>query len=366
MNAPEHIGAFMAIDRRSALGLSAGGAAGALLPSPARATPQPLGSLGLDITHFGVSPGAAEDQTAALQRAIDASAEARVPLWLPAGNYVAADLMLPSGAQLYGVRGATRIVLGHGASIMASLRADRVTLQNVIFDGRRAFLPKGRGLITLKETRGCRVLDCLVQESGGDGIALIGVEGEIAHTTVIGAEGSAMRAIDARGLLVAHNTIAHCAQDGIVVERSTSGYDGTQILANRIEKIAVAGAAGEHGNGIVVRGCANVIVADNQIRECAGSAVHAANAAELQVRGNSISRCGGVAINASMNIDGVVIASNTINSAAGGISLAAGDQRARLAAVQGNLMRNLRGSGVAGAATDATIAGNVIERIGGH
>jgi uncharacterized secreted repeat protein (TIGR03808 family) len=357
----------MAIDRRSALGLSAGGAAGALLPAPARATPQPLGSLGLDVTSFDVTPGVPDDQTAALQRAIDASAEARVPLWLPAGTYIAADLMLPSGAQLYGVRGATRFVLGHGASIAASLRADRVTLQNLIFDGRRQFLPKSRGLITLKETRGCRVLDCFVQESGGDGIVLIGAEGEIAHNTVIGAEASAIRAIDARGLVIAYNTVVHCAEDGIVVERTAGSHDGTQILANRIEKIAAAGAAAEHGNGIVVHGGANVIVADNQIRECTGSAVRATSAADLHVRGNCISRCGGVAINAESGVEGVVIAGNIINGAAGGIALGAGSERARLAVVQGNLLRNLRGRGVApAAAADQAITGNVIEGARSH
>src|SRR5687768_7159430 len=107
---------WMAIDRRSLLGLSAAGAGSTLLPSPSRATPMPLGSLGLDVTHFGVNPGSADDQSNALQRAIDASAAARVPLWLPAGNYIAGDLVLPSGAQLYGIRGATRFMLGYGAS----------------------------------------------------------------------------------------------------------------------------------------------------------------------------------------------------------------------------------------------------------
>jgi hypothetical protein len=62
----------MAIDRRSVLGLSAGSAAGVLLPTPGRASPMPLGSLGLDVTNFGVNPGAPDDQTNPLQRAIDA------------------------------------------------------------------------------------------------------------------------------------------------------------------------------------------------------------------------------------------------------------------------------------------------------
>jgi hypothetical protein len=63
----------------------------------------------------------------------------------------------------------------------------------------------------------------------------------------------------------------------------------------------------------------------------------------------------------------VVIAGNIINGAAGGIALGAGSERARLAVVQGNLLRNLRGRGVApAAAADQAITGNVIEGARSH
>jgi uncharacterized secreted repeat protein (TIGR03808 family) len=364
----------MAIDRRSVLGLSAGGAAGTLLPTPSRATPMPLGSLGLDVTHFGVNPGSPDDQTDALQRAIDASAEARVPLWLPAGTYIAGDLLLPSGAQLFGIRGATRLLLGHGASIVASSRADQVTLQGLVFDGRRQFLPKGHGLITLRNTRGVRILDCYIQESGGDGIELLGVEGDVAHTTIIGAAQAAIRSVDARGLIVTQNTILNSGNGGILIWRSEPGDDGTQVLANRIENVAArAGGIGENGNGVNIFRAANVIVADNRIKNCTFSAVRGNSASNLQIRGNATSGMGEVALFSEFAFEGAVIANNVVDGAAIGVSITNLYQHGgRLAVCHGNIVRNIvrsgsrqedrdaRGIGIH-AEADTAVTGNVVE-----
>ena len=363
----------MAIDRRSLLGLSAAGAGSTLLPSPSRATPMPLGSLGLDVTHFGVNPGSADDQSNALQRAIDASAAARVPLWLPAGNYIAGDLVLPSGAQLFGIRGATRFVLGYGASIFAASRADQVTLQGLVFDGGDRPLPNGRGLISLRETRGIRILDCVVQQSGGTAIHLEGVEGEIAHTTVIGAAHGAIFTIDARGLVIANNTILNAGNNGIQVWRSRAGDDGTQVLANRIENVAArAGGTGQNGNGISVFRAANVIVADNRIRNCTYSAVRGNSASNLHIRGNATTASGEVALYSEFSFEGAVIANNVVDGAAIGVSIANIDYGGRLAVCQGNVIRNLvrngdrpedrdaRGIGIHVEA-DTAVTGNVVE-----
>jgi uncharacterized secreted repeat protein (TIGR03808 family) len=359
----------MALDRRSVLGITAGGAAGTMLVKPARATPQPLGSLGLDVTHFGVNPGSADDQSHALQRAIDASAAARVPLWLPAGNYIAADLVLPSGAQVFGVRGATRLILGNGASLVATSRADQVTLQGIVFDGRAQSLPDGRGLISLRETRGVRILDCHVQEAGGNGIVLLGCEGEVAHNTIIGAQDAAIFANDSRGLVISQNTILNAGNNGILVWRSTPGDDGTQVLANRIENIAaMAGGSGQNGNGINVFRAANVIVADNRIKRCAFSAVRGNSASNLHIRGNSTSDLGEVALYAEFGFEGAVISGNSVERAATGISITNFNDGGRLAVCQGNLLRDLsrgdtkvgQGIGIAVEA-DAAVTGNVIE-----
>ena len=109
----------MDMNRRHLIGGSAAGMAGALAMSsePARAAPL-TSTLGRDVTQYGVRPGSPDDQTAKLQRAIDEAARAQAPLALPPGVYRTGMLRLQSGTQLVGVRGATKLIFGGGASML--------------------------------------------------------------------------------------------------------------------------------------------------------------------------------------------------------------------------------------------------------
>ena len=98
----------MVVNRRHFIGASAAGAL-AMSPGAAHAA-QPASALGRDATQYGVRPGSPDDQTKALQRAIDEAARAQVPLALPPGVYRTGLLRLQSGTQLVGVRGATKFV----------------------------------------------------------------------------------------------------------------------------------------------------------------------------------------------------------------------------------------------------------------
>ncbi len=359
------------LDRRSILGLSAAGAtAPLLLPKTVHASTSPLGSIGIDVTHFGVTPGSEDDQTAALQRAIDAASSARVPLWLPAGGYLVKDINLPSGAQIFGIRGATRLILAGGRSIFSSSQADQITLQGLVFDGVGKSLQASGGLVTARNTRGFRMHDCTVQASGGNGIYLDGVAGEISANTVMGAAKAAIFSIDARGVSISNNTIFNAGNNGIQVWRSKPGDDGTIISANRIEEVAALdGGSGQNGNGINVFRAANVIVADNRIRNCAFSAVRGNAASNLQIRGNAANMLGEVALYAEFGFEGAVISGNIVDGAATGISITNFNEGGRLAVCQGNLIRNItrgdvrngQGSGIAVEA-DASVTGNVIEK----
>lgn len=99
----------MDLNRRHLIGASTAGIAGALAMPADAARAAPLTSLlGRDATQYGVRPGSSEDQTRVLQRAIDDAARAQMPLALPPGIYRSGLLRLPNGAQLIGVRGATK------------------------------------------------------------------------------------------------------------------------------------------------------------------------------------------------------------------------------------------------------------------
>src|SRR6266568_8505471 len=96
--------AIMDVNRRHIMAISAAGAAGALAMSPDAARAAPLTSaLGRDATQYGVRPGSPDDQTAKLQRAIDETARAEVPLALPPGVYRTGMLRLSNSSQLVGV-----------------------------------------------------------------------------------------------------------------------------------------------------------------------------------------------------------------------------------------------------------------------
>jgi uncharacterized secreted repeat protein (TIGR03808 family) len=210
----------MGLDRRRFLGVAGLGAtAVAALPVVARAGASSLPSLGIDAGHLGVRAGSPDDQSAALQRAIDQAAAQRVPLALGPGVYRAGDLKLPAGAQVTGVRGATRLVLARGPSLVSAAGADWVSLGNVTLDGGGRPLPAGRGLVHISHGRGLRIVDCEIVAAGGHGVMLENVEGEVSGTSVSGAAASAIFSLDARGLRIAGNTIRAAGNNGILVWR---------------------------------------------------------------------------------------------------------------------------------------------------
>src|SRR5215475_3089895 len=110
----------MDTNRRRLLALTATAAASVTGTQTANAAPvaSPISALGVDAAQFGLRPGSSEDQTRALQRALDETARTRSPLALPPGSYRVGDVKLPPGAQLVGARGATRLMLSIGASVI--------------------------------------------------------------------------------------------------------------------------------------------------------------------------------------------------------------------------------------------------------
>ncbi len=365
----------MGINRRHFIGASAAGAASALAMSSGFARAATLTSvLGRDVTHYGVRPGSPDDQTKALQRAIDDAARAQTPLALPPGIYRTGMLRLQSGTQLIGVRGATKLVFNGGASMLSGEGTDSVGLTNIIFDGSGIPLPTRRGLVHCVGGRDIRVTDCEIIGSGGNGIWLENVSGEISGNIITKSASTAVVSFDAQGLLVSRNTIAGTNDNGIEILRTTIGDDGTLVTDNRIEDIkAGPGGSGQYGNGINAFRANNVIVRGNRIRNCDYSAVRGNSASNIQITGNSVSDVREVALYSEFSFEGAVIANNTVDGAALGVSVCNFNEGGRLAVVQGNIIRNLLPKRPIGTApdddagvgiyveADTSVTGNVIE-----
>lgn len=371
------------VDRRDFLRAGAIAAAGcgasfaAASSAVARAAPL-ISTLGRDATHFGVRPGSPDDQAKALQRAINETARERVPLALPPGTYRAAMLTLPDGARLTGVRGATRLVLAGGPSLLAASHRDGVTITGLVIDGAGTRLPERRGLVHIEHGRAIAIVDCEIAASGRCGIWLDDAAGDIRDCAFTDIAATAIVSFDAAGLMIARNIIRRAGDNGIEVLRHQRGDDGTLILDNRIENIAnVSGGSGQYGNAINVFRGGNVIVRGNRVRDCAYSAVRGNSASNLQIVGNTVTAAREVALYAEFAFEGAVIANNLVEGAATGISVANFNEGGRIATVSGNVIRNLYPKSPAGTPpdndagvgiyveADTAVSGNVIENAPG-
>lgn len=373
----------MTLDRRRLFAAFAGAAGAATAASPALARraqqaetlpPHEAASrAAIEGTALGLRPNATEDQSKALQRAIDHAAAIRTALHLPSGRYRTGDLKLPSYATITGVAGATQLVLSAGTSLVTAAGGEHIRLSGLVLDGADVPLPQQSGLIHVAQVHALRITDCEIVNAGGNGIALEGAEGEVAGNTISAAD-AAIFSLDAQGLKISGNHVRGAGNNGILVWRSAPGDDGTLVIDNRVENISnKAGGSGQYGNAINVFRAANVIVRGNRIRNAAFSAVRGNAASNLQIVGNTCTGSGEVALYAEFGFEGALIANNIVDGAALGISVTNFNRGGRLAVVQGNLIRNVvaqrpagtdpnDASGVGiGVEADTVVSGNVIE-----
>ena len=362
----------MDLNRRHLLGASAAGAL-AIAPDAARAAPL-ISTLGRDVTQYGVRPNASEDQTRILQRAIDEATRLQAPLALPPGLYRTGTLRLSRGTQLIGARGATKFVFSGGASMLLAEGADGLGLSGITLEGGGIPLPDRRGLIHCLAGRDVRINDCEITGSGGNGIWLEQVSGDISGNIITKTATTAIVSFDAQGLIVARNTITATRDNGIEILRTAIGDDGTLVADNRIEDIkAGSGGSGQYGNAINAFRAGNVIVRGNRIRNCDYSAVRGNSASNIQIVNNSVTDVREVALYSEFSFEAAVIAGNTVDGAALGVSVCNFNEGGHIAVVQGNIIRNLLPKRPIGTApdddagigiyveADTSVTGNVIE-----
>jgi uncharacterized secreted repeat protein (TIGR03808 family) len=364
----------MSIDRRRLFAAMAGAAAvGAATEARSVPAREAAPRAEIDAVSLGLRPNAADDQSQALQRAIEQATGVRAVLRLPPGFYRAGALQLPPYAAIAGVAGATRLVLSGGPSMLSATGGDHISISGLVLDGAGIPLPERRGLLHVAQSRSVRIADCEIVNSGRNGIALESVEGEVVGNTISGGD-AAIFSIDARGLTIAGNIVRDAGNGGILVWRSAPGDDGTLVVDNRIDGVTnKAGGSGQWGNAINVFRADNVIVRGNRIRNAAFSAVRGNAASNLQIVGNTCTGIGEVALYAEFGFEGALIANNIVDGAALGVSVTNFDKGGRLAVVQGNIIRNLAGrrptgtdpndsAGIGiGIEADTVVTGNVVE-----
>lgn len=357
----------MQFSRRHFLGTAALAGAGAgLAVEPAAASP---GAAGLfNLADFGVLPDSADDQSAAVQEAIDKASRSGGVLVVPPGTYRVRGLRLKKPLTMEGHPGLSVLSFAGDGGFVSIEAARNVNLRGLTFDGR--FTALTDALLTARSCRDLVIEDCAFTHSIATGLSLAGCSGRIAGCTVERVAKAGIFSLDARGLQITGNTVRDADNNGILVWRSEKGEDSTLVANNRIERIgAKDGGSGQNGNGINIFRAGNVIAANNRITDCAFSAIRSNAGSACQMIGNSCARLGEVALYAEFGFEGAVIANNVVEKAASGITVTNFNEGGRLAVCSGNIVRDLfvrpgevdgRGVGIS-AEADTVIEGNVVE-----
>ena len=369
------------LSRRALLGSLAGASAASLL-APLSASHAAANNLfsqidlrgGHDADLAGLLPDAVDDQSRLFQRAIDDAAASGRTLRLPPGRYVVSNIDLPDGARITGVPGATRLIYGGRGHFMLAEGARRIELSGLVLDGANQRLgAHASALLHLRGVSEAVIDDMAIAGADGHGLTLEACGGRITHCEISGARLAGIYAIESRSLAITRNVVRDCANGGILVHRWSTGEDATLIDGNRVMRIAArAGGTGQNGNGINIFRAGNVMVTNNHVSDCAFSAIRANQASNIQIVANQAIRSGETAIYAEFSFEGAVIASNLIDGGTVGVSVANFNEGGRLAAVTGNIIRNLTtqgpypaeyaGFGIGMAIeADAAVSGNVIE-----
>ncbi len=350
--------------RRMLAGAAAFGAVPVIGPADAFAQ-----GLGVDAAHYGIMANSDTDQSAALQRAIDATRVAETPLLLPPGRYLASGLDLGNGTRISGVPGASRLVLNGTGPLATARGTDIVLLDGVVFDGVARDTGDADGLLVFDDVARVDLRACVVENSWSNGIALNRCGGRIAGCRIANARDGAVFSLDGRDLDIVDNEVTDCGDNGILVWQSTQQHDGARISGNRVTGIHNrSGGSGQYGNGILVFRGGGVTVSGNRISDCAYSAVRVNAGTNVMVTGNQCADLGEVALYVEFGFTGAVVADNIVDTALTGLSVTNLNENGHLATVSGNLVRNLRigdlperrGVGIY-AAGDTAVTGNVVE-----
>lgn len=359
----------------SGLGL---GAAGIAAPALARTQRLPVVDVDLrgsiDASAHGIRPGADDRKSKAFAKLLKEAAAKNTPVFLPPGDYTVSNITLPDNTRITGVPGATRIVYGGDGHLFAADGVSRIELANLVIDGANRWLGDTvDGLVHFSNVANVIIENCEIQGSSKTAVSLQRCGGRVERSRLSGAAEYALYAVESRDLSVTGNHVLDCGNGGILIHRWEKGRDGTIVSGNRITRIsATNGGTGQYGNGINVFRADAVMISNNHISGCAFSAIRSNAGSNVQIAGNTCLDSGETAIYSEFGFEGALVNGNLVDGAANGIVIVNFDEGGRLAAVNGNMVRNLKlegpyihdgagfGIGIAVEA-DTVVSGNTVE-----
>lgn len=365
--------------RRGLLGLALIGTAAASerasAQAPAAARPAPLGTMGLEATQFGVRPGAPDDQSRRLQEALVEAMRREAPLMLPPGRYHISNVIIPDGARIIGVPGATQIVAKGAGPLLIARRTRKASVTGLVFDGMAIRGTERTALLLGEDVPDVAITECEFRNAGVNGITLNRCGGRIDRNRFSNMRDSGLFSLDSRGLVIERNHLEDIGNNAIQVWRSQAGEDNSQIRNNRIQRVRIdAGGDGPNGNGIVLYRAGGCIVDGNTLRDCALTFVRNNSSSSVQILGNNGKRCGEVAYYSEFAFEGAIMSNNLAEDCSQGFNITNLDHGGRLAVCSGNLIRRVRRGVYPGSTVrnggigihveaEAAVTGNVVEDV---
>lgn len=328
---------------------------------------------------YGVTPNAGRNQSVAFQRMLNQAALSGTAIELPAGDYKINNIRLPDGCVLRGA-GASTILTNSGTGPMLfGNAAGWISLSNFRCDGAMlAATAENQGVITLSNIMNANLSGLIVRNGANDGIYLEQCGGNVSNCQISQIGRLGIFAMQSNSLALEDNTVDDCADGGIIVHRWEAGHDGAVIARNVVRNIrASRGGVGQWGNGINVFRADNVLVQDNQMSNCAFSAIRANTTENTIINRNKCIASGETAIYAEFAFKNATITRNFIDGCANGISATNLNNGGRGSVITDNTIRNAIATGPYQPAppyfghgisveADALVRDNLIETVNGY
>jgi len=290
------------LNRRGFLtAMGMGGATLTALPATANTHNITLSDLrgSFNANQSGLRPGAVDDQSKLLQKILNNAALEDKPVFLPPGNYFVSNIVLPARTRLMGVPGGSRLIYTGGGHFLMSENGSHVELTGIVLDGaNRTIQSYSEAVLRVNNAAHLVIDNCEIGGSLETGVYISNSRGRIEHCDISGAAGACgIYGIDNRGFSIINNHVHDCSNGGILIHRWSAGEDGTIVTNNRIERIGAAnGGTGQWGNGINVFRAGSVLIANNQISDCAFTAIRSNAGSNVQINSNQCLRSGETAI----------------------------------------------------------------------
>lgn len=295
--------------------------------------------------------------TGTLQDAVNQAIAQKKPLWIEAGTFLVPNLTINGPVHIKATNGQVLLRSSSTSSLAVTVKAATsgariadVVLEGISFDGENKAFAGGLArpaLVMGTDLDRVTIVDCQFWRSDKSGIDLLRSAGRLESNDFWDCRVS-ISSEDGVGLVIERNYLRESKDNGIYVTRSSQGFDGTIVHGNKVYTVNnSSGGSGQFGNGVVAYLANNAIVSNNEIINCAYSAVRANASSNVVIEANQLMSSRECAIfveapNDSLpGFEGAVVATNTIFDAGEGIKVVNPNPGSRGASVSNNVIKNV-------------------------